>query len=99
MASSGGRATPTLTAVIEATTAFFNAYLKHEHGALQLVAAYVPRLPDNRAHRLVSRIDRRSTLPVPKVAAVHLHATVAPDTGLRGGQPSLFIGAATPRAR
>ena len=28
----------------------------------------------------------RAALPVPKTAAVHLHATVSPDTGLRDGQ-------------
>ena len=82
--ASSGVVGPTSTAVIEATTAFFNAYLKHEHGALQLVAAD-GRSSQTTVHTAWAQ-GSRSTLPVPKVAAVHLHATVAPDTGLHGGQ-------------
>jgi fermentation-respiration switch protein FrsA (DUF1100 family) len=82
--ASSGVVGPTSGAVIASTTAFFNAYLKHEHGALQAVAT------DGRTSQ--SAVDTawtegsRAALPVPKTAAVHLHATVSPDTGLSDGQ-------------
>ncbi len=75
---------PTSGPVIKSTTAFFNAFLKHEHGALQAVSA------DGRSSLSVVHTAWTSgspaTLPLPKQTAVHLHATVAPSTGLHDGQ-------------
>jgi hypothetical protein len=71
-------------AVVRSTTAFFNAFLKHEHGALQAVSA------DGRSS--LSSVHTawtpgsRATLPLPKSAPVHLHASVTPDTGLHNDQ-------------
>jgi dienelactone hydrolase len=82
--ASSGVVGPTSSAVLKSTTAFFNATLKHEHGALQEVAAD--------GHSSLSSVHTawaqgsRSTLPIPKVAAAHLHATVTPNTGLHDGQ-------------
>ena len=82
--ASSGVVGPTSAAVIRSTTAFFDAYLKHEHGALQEVAT------DGRTSRSTVHTawaqGSRSTLPVPRAAAVHLHATVTPDNGLHDGQ-------------
>jgi dienelactone hydrolase len=70
--------------VIKSTTAFFNAFLKHEHGALGGVST------DGRSS--LSTVytawtdGSHATLPVPKVAALHLYASVTPDTGLHNGQ-------------
>ena len=70
--------------VITSTTDFFNAFLKHQHGALQAVSA--------NGHSSLSVVHAawtsgsRATLPVPKQAAVHLHASVTPNTGLHDGQ-------------
>ncbi len=75
---------PTSGPVIKSTTAFFNAFLKHEHGALQAVSA--------NGHSSLSAVHTAwtsgssATVPLPKQAAVHLHATVAPNTGLHDGQ-------------
>jgi len=75
---------PTSGAVIGSTTAFFNEFLKHEKGALQAVSS------DGRSSQ--STVDTawtpgsRATLPVPKSAVVHLHATVTPNMGLHDGQ-------------
>jgi hypothetical protein len=72
-------------AVIRSTTAFFDAFLKHEPGALQAVSA------DGRSS--LSSVHTawtpgsRATLPLPKSAAVHLHASVTPHTGLHNDQP------------
>jgi dienelactone hydrolase len=83
MAASGVEG-PTSGAVFRSTTDFFNAFLKHEHGALQAVSA------DGRS--TLSSVHTawapgsHATLPVPKVAGVHLHASVTPATGLRNGQ-------------
>ena len=75
---------PTSAPVIKSTTAFFNAFLKHEHGALQAVSA------DGRSSLSVVHTawtaGSPATLPLPKQAAIHLHATVTPDTGLNDGQ-------------
>ncbi len=75
---------PTSGTVIKSTTAFFNAYLKHEQGALAAVSSD--------GHSSLSTVHTawtrgsRATLPVPKVAALHLHASVRPDAGLHDGQ-------------
>jgi dienelactone hydrolase len=82
--ASSGVVGPTSAAVIRSTTAFFDAYLKHEHGALQEVAAD-GRSAQSTVHTAWTQ-GSRSTLPVPKVAAVHLHATVTPNTGLHDGE-------------
>ena len=75
---------PTSSAVIASTTAFFNAYLKHEHGALQSVATD-GRTSQSTVHTAWAE-GSRAALPLPKAAALHLHATVSPDSGLRNGQ-------------
>lgn len=75
---------PTSDAVIASTTAFFNAFLKHEGRSLQAVAA------DGRTS--FSQVDAawtsgsRATVPLPRSPAVRLRATVTPDTGLHDGQ-------------
>jgi fermentation-respiration switch protein FrsA (DUF1100 family) len=75
---------PTSVPVIKSTTAFFNSFLKHEHGALNAVSA------DGRSSLSVVHTAWTSgssaTLPLPKQAAVHLHATVTPNTGLNDGE-------------
>src|ERR1700728_560456 len=75
---------PTSGPVIKSTTDFFNAFLKNEHGALQAVST------DGRSSLSVVHTAWTSgspaTLPLPKQAAVHLHATVMPHTGLHEGQ-------------
>jgi dienelactone hydrolase len=75
---------PTSGPVIKSTTAFFNAFLKHGHGALKSVAAN-GRSPQSAVHTAWAS-GSRATLPLPKQAAVHLHATVSPSTGLQNGQ-------------
>jgi predicted esterase len=82
--ASSGVVGPTSTAVIQSTTAFFDAYLKHEHSALQEVASD-GRSSQSTVHTAWAQ-GSRSALPVPKAAAVHLHATVTPDTGLHNNQ-------------
>ncbi len=82
--ASSGVVGPTSAAVMRSTTAFFDAYLKHEHGALQEVAAD-GRSSQSAVHTAWAQ-GSQSTLPVPKVAAVHLHATVTPNTGLHDGE-------------
>jgi dienelactone hydrolase len=75
---------PTSVPVIKSTTAFFNAFLKHQHAALQTVSA------NGRSSLSVVHTAWTSgspaTLPLPKQAAVHLHATITPNTGLNDGQ-------------
>jgi hypothetical protein len=83
MAASGMEG-PTSGAVIRSTTAFFDAFLKHEHGALQAVAAD-GRTPLSTVHTAWTP-GSRALLPVPKVAPLHLHASATPDTGLHNGQ-------------
>ena len=56
----------------------------HESGALQEVAAD-GHSSQSTVHTAWSQ-GSRSTLPAPEVAAVHLHATVAPNVGLHDGQ-------------
>ncbi len=75
---------PTSGSVIKSTTAFFNAFLKHEHGALEAVAAE-GRSSLSSVHTAWTP-GSHAALPVPKVAALHLHASVMPDTGLHDGQ-------------
>ena len=75
---------PTSSPVTKSTTAFFNAFLKHEHGALRAVSTD--------GHSSLSTVHSawtvgsRATLRVPRVAALHLHASVTPDSGLHDGQ-------------
>jgi hypothetical protein len=83
MASSGEVGT-TSGQVIASTTAFFNAFLKHERGAQQAVAAD-GRSSLSRVHTAWTQ-GSAATLPVPKLTVAHLHATVTPDTGLHDGQ-------------
>ncbi len=75
---------PTSGPVIRSTTAFFNAFLKHEHEALQAVAAQ-GRSSLSTVHTAWTP-GSLATLPVPKLAVGRLHATVTPDTGLHDGQ-------------
>ena len=75
---------PTSGPVIKSTTAFFNAFLKHERGALEAVSA------NGRSSLSVVHTawtpGSRATLALPEQAAVHLHATVTPSTSLNDGQ-------------
>jgi hypothetical protein len=82
--AASGMGGPTSDAVVRSTTAFFNAFLKHEHGALQAVSAD-GRSSLSLVHTAWAR-GSRATLPVPKQAALHLHASVTPDNGLHDGQ-------------
>jgi dienelactone hydrolase len=82
--AASGMAGPTSGQVIASTTAFFNAFLKHDHGALQAVSEK-GRSSLSSVHTAWAQ-GSRATLPVPKVAAVHLHASVTPDTDLHDGQ-------------
>ncbi|MFZ0251934.1 MAG: neocarzinostatin apoprotein domain-containing protein [Acidimicrobiales bacterium] len=75
---------PTSGAVIASTTAFFNSFLKHRSGALQEVATD-GRTSQSTVHTAWAQ-GARSTLPVPAAAAVHLHASVSPASGLHDGQ-------------
>jgi dienelactone hydrolase len=83
MASSGVIGS-TSGAVVQSTTAFFNAFLKHEPGALRAVSTD-GRSPLSTVHTAWTP-GSRATLPVPKSAAVHLHASVTPDTVLHNGE-------------
>jgi len=82
--ASSGVVGPTSGRVIKATTAFFNAFLKHDQGALQSVAA------DGRSSlsdvHTAWTPGSQASLPVPKPPVVHLHATVTPDMNLHDGQ-------------
>ncbi len=71
-------------AVIKSTTAFFNAFLKHENGALQAVAA-TGRSSLSTVHTAWTP-GSRATLPVPKAVALNLRASVTPAVGLHDGQ-------------
>ncbi len=75
---------PTSDAVIGSTTAFFDAFLKHEKGALQAVSADGTSSLST-VHAAWTE-GSRATVPVPQQAAVHLHAKVTPDTGLHDNQ-------------
>jgi hypothetical protein len=75
---------PTSSAVIKSTTAFFNSFLKHQPGALQAVATD-GRTAQSTVHTAWTQ-GSRTMLPVPKAAAVHLHASVSPHSGLHDGQ-------------
>ena len=75
---------PTSGPVIRSTTAFFNAFLKHEHGGLQAVSGN-GHSPLSAVHTAWTS-GSRATLPLPTQAAVHLHATVTPNMGLQDGQ-------------
>ena len=82
--ASSGVVGPTSVSVIKSTTAFFNAFLKHDDGALQAVSAD--------GHSSLSAVHAawtsgsQATLALPKQVVVHLHATVTPSTGLNDGQ-------------
>ena len=82
--AASGMVGPTSAAVFRSTTAFFDAFLKHEHGALQAVSAD-GRSPLTSLHTAWTP-GSSATVPVPKVAALHLHASVTPDSGLQNGQ-------------
>jgi dienelactone hydrolase len=82
--ASSGVVGPTSGQVIKATTDFFNAFLKHEHRALQAVSDD-GRSPLSAVHAAWTS-GSGATLPVPKEAVAHLHATVTPDSGLHDGQ-------------
>ncbi len=75
---------PTSGPVIKSSTAFFNAFLKHQHGALEAVSTN-GRSSLSAVHTAWTS-GSTATLPLPKQAAVHLHATVTPDAGLHDGQ-------------
>src|SRR6185437_2675863 len=60
------------------------AFLKHEHSASASVSRD-GRSPLSTVHAAWSS-GSRATLPVPKQAAVHLHATVTPNPSLHDGQ-------------
>jgi dienelactone hydrolase len=82
--ASSGVVGPTGGAVFRSTTDFFDAFLKHERGALQALAAD-GRSPLTSVHAAWTP-GSRATLPLPKVAVLHLHATVTPDSDLQNGQ-------------
>jgi dienelactone hydrolase len=75
---------PTSGPVIRSTTAFFNTFLKHEHAALAAVAVD-GRSSLSTVHTAWAQ-GSRATLPAPRLATAHLHATVTPDTGLHDGE-------------
>jgi dienelactone hydrolase len=75
---------PTSGPVIQSTTAFFDAFLKHENAALPAVASD-GRSSLSTVHTAWTH-GSRATLPFPRLATAHLHATVTPDTGLHDGQ-------------
>jgi dienelactone hydrolase len=75
---------PTSGPVIQSTTAFFDAFLKHEHAALPAVASD-GRSSLSTVHTAWTH-GSRATLPFPRLATAHLHATVTPNTGLHDGQ-------------
>jgi fermentation-respiration switch protein FrsA (DUF1100 family) len=82
--ASSGVVGPTSHAVITSTTAFFNSFLKHQQGALAAVATD-GHSSQSTVHTAWAQ-GSRATLPLPKTAAVHLHASVSPDSGLHDGQ-------------
>jgi dienelactone hydrolase len=75
---------PTSGQVIRSTIAFFDAFLKHQQGALHAVSAG-GRSSLSVVHTAWAA-GSQATLPVPKLAPVHLHASVTPDTDLHDGQ-------------
>jgi dienelactone hydrolase len=75
---------PTSGPVIQSTIAFFNAYLKHERGALLAISAD-GRSSWSTVHTAWAP-GSRANLPLPRLATAHLHATVTPDAGLHDGQ-------------
>ena len=82
--AASGVVLPTAGPVIKSTTDFFNAFLKHETGALQAVSAN-GRSSLSVVHAAWNS-GSQATLPVPEQAAVHLRASVTPSTGLHDGQ-------------
>jgi dienelactone hydrolase len=82
--ASSGVVGPTSGAVITSTTAFFNSFLKHQKGELQALAAD-GRTSQSTVHTAWAS-GSRATLPLPETAAVHLHASVSPASGLHDGQ-------------
>ena len=96
--ASSGVVGPTSGPVIKSTTAFFNAFLKHEHGALQAVSAdgrsslsvvHTAWTPGSAGNLACSPSRRRSTCTQPSLR------TQACTTA----RPSPFDGVATRRAR
>jgi dienelactone hydrolase len=82
--AASGEVGPTSGPVIKSTTAFFNAFLKHENGARQAVAA-TGRSSLSTVHTAWAD-GSRATLPVPKTEARNLRASVTPAAGLHDGQ-------------
>jgi dienelactone hydrolase len=82
--ASSGVVGPTSGLVIQSTTAFFDAFLKHEHAALPAVAV------DGRSSLSTVHVawmqGSRATQPSPRLVTAHLHASVTPSTGLHDGQ-------------
>lgn len=82
--ASSGVIGATSAQVIASTTAFFNAFLKHDHQALRAVTT--------EGHSALSEVHSawtdgsEATVPLPKVAAVHLQAGVSPNANLHDGQ-------------
>ena len=82
--SAAGLEAPSGASVIRATTDFFDAYLRHDPGAL-------PRLSGD-GRRGVTSVDfvaavgATTSLPVPLAPVVHLRASVTPSTGLADGK-------------
>jgi hypothetical protein len=82
--ASSGVVGPTGNAVIKSTTDFFDVFLEHEHGALESISTD-GHSPLSTVHTAWTA-GSRATLPLPTQAAVHLHASVTPNTDLHGGQ-------------
>jgi dienelactone hydrolase len=75
---------PTSGPVIASTTAFFNAFLKHERGALQSIAVD-GRSSESTVHTAWTQ-GSVATVPTPRVVTSHLHASVTPSSGLHDGE-------------
>jgi hypothetical protein len=75
---------PTSPRVIASTTAFFDAFLKHEHKALASVSTD-GRSSQSAVHAAWMQ-GSEATVAAPKQAPVHLRASVTPDAGLHDGQ-------------
>lgn len=82
--ASSGEVGPTSGQVFASTTAFFNAFLKHQRGELAAVASE-GQSSLSTVHAAWSD-GSTATLPLPKLATAHLRATVSPDTDLQNGQ-------------
>jgi dienelactone hydrolase len=82
--SAAGLSAASAAAVIGSTTAFFDAYLRHQPGAVARIEAagtsHVTGVTFD------ATVGSQFRLPVPPAPVVHLHATVTPDSGLTAGQ-------------